>query len=256
MTLTADETLLVQVVAGLVHNAAQCTPADGEIAIAAAVEGDMVVLRVRDSGIGMEPSKLARVFDLFAEPGASHGGLGVGLPLARHIVELHGGTIAATSAGPGRGSELVVRLPLADATLTVSSTTAPAAGAARGAPDARVLIVDDNADVRASVADLLGSLGYDVRTAGDGETALAVADRWRPTHALIDLNMPLANGFDVARRLRARFAPEEVKLILMSGVALNDVLRESARRAGFDEFVDKVADPEEWAAVLRQDDGP
>jgi CheY-like chemotaxis protein len=83
-----------------------------------------------------------------------------------------------------------------------------------------------------------------------------VAERWRPTHVLIDLNMPLANGFDVARDLRARFAQRETKLVLMSGVGLNDVLRASARSAGFDAFVDKMAEPEEWAAVLRPDDGP
>jgi signal transduction histidine kinase len=261
--LVGDEARLVQVVANLLHNSAKYTPAHGDVALSAVVEGDALVLRVRDSGIGMEPGTLAGVFDMFSRPGMpareSQGGLGIGLPLARHLVELHGGTIAAHSDGVGRGSEFVVRLPLAPH----AAAAAPAARPARdgrtdhaAASAARVLIVDDNADVRAGVADLLGALGYDVRTAADADSAMSVAERWRPTHVLIDLNMPLANGFDVARSLRARFAVREMRLVLMSGVALNDVLKESARSAGFDAFVDKMAEPEQWADVLRSDDGP
>jgi CheY-like chemotaxis protein len=115
----------------------------------------------------------------------------------------------------------------------------------------RVLLVDDNADVRASAADMLRDIGYEVETAADGGSAIELAERWRPRYVLVDLNMPLINGFEVARRLRARFAPTEMRLIMMSGVDLNEAMRTSAANAGFDGAVDKLAEPEQWAEALQ-----
>ena len=115
----------------------------------------------------------------------------------------------------------------------------------------RVLLVDDNADLQASAADMLRSFGYDVRTTADGRGAVDVVASWRPRHVLIDMYMPILNGFELARLLRARFSAAELRLILMSGVTINAALDESARSAGFDACIDKLAEPEEWLGLLR-----
>jgi CheY-like chemotaxis protein len=115
----------------------------------------------------------------------------------------------------------------------------------------RVLLVDDNADVRASAAELLRSLEYDVRTTGDASGAIELAAAWRPRHVLIDLHMPILNGFELARLLRERLPDRDLRLVLMSGVSLTTALVESARSAGFDECVDKLAEPEDWVKALR-----
>ena len=115
----------------------------------------------------------------------------------------------------------------------------------------RVLLVDDNRDVLESAADLLRGFGYDVKTTGDGRAALDLVESWRPRHVLIDMYMPLMNGFELARLLRERFSSAELRLILMSGVTINVALEESARSAGFDACIDKLAEPEEWLTLLR-----
>jgi CheY-like chemotaxis protein len=416
--LGADRTRVAQVLSNLLHNAAKYTEPNGDISLIAVDDGDDIVLRVRDSGIGIEPEMLSKIFDMFMQVDRSfersQGGLGIGLTLAQRLVELHGGSLEARSEGLGHGAEFSVRLPKSpmekpaapvtqtpapgersrsrvvvaddnadyaestaiilrmeghevhtaydgmqtveltqslrpdvvlldiglpklngyeaarriratngmekallvaisgwgqrrdrelaqaagfdqhlvkpvdpdvllqiianrapstlaanapagprpgsngaddDAPAASAATTASAETAAEGARTAaeRVLLVDDNLDVQLSAADMLRSVGYEVRTATDGGTAVELAEHWLPRYVLVDMHMPIVNGFEVARRLRARFSPAQMKVIMMSGITINDAVMSSATRAGFDACIDKMADPEQWIALLHHD---
>jgi CheY-like chemotaxis protein len=212
LVIDADEHRLTQVVANLLTNAAKYTDARGRIEVVAQAEGEEVVLTVRDNGIGMPAHLVPDVFDLFVQgPRAfdrSHGGLGLGLAIVRSLVTLHGGSVAAASEGPGRGSRFTVRLPLSKAgrpgTAGSESILArPDRSPARGT---RVLVVDDNPDAADALAEALRIGGYDVRTANDGVQALAVAASFRPDVALLDLGLPVMDGTSWRERLRQ--APE------------------------------------------------
>jgi len=404
--LGADRTRVAQVLSNLLHNAAKYTEPNGDISLTAATEGEEIVISVRDSGIGIEPEMLTKIFDMFMQVDRSfersQGGLGIGLTLAQRLVELHGGRLEARSEGLGQGAEFTVRLPItrmekaaagpaplpaqaeagrrriivaddnadyAESTAIIlrmeghevhtaydgmqtveladslrpevvlldiglpklngyeaarriramdgmenallvaisgwgqrrdrelaqaagfdqhlvkpvdpdvlvqliarrraaaqasAATTTPGANAAGdGAPSVavpgevahtggaeRVLLVDDNVDVQLSAAEMLRSVGYDVRTATDGGTAIELAEHWLPRYVLVDMHMPIVNGFEVARRLRARFTPAQMKVIMMSGVTLNEAVKSTASSAGFDACIDKMADPEQWIQVL------
>jgi len=404
--LGADRTRVAQVLSNLLHNAAKYTEPNGDISLTAATEGEEIVISVRDSGIGIEPEMLTKIFDMFMQVDRSfersQGGLGIGLTLAQRLVELHGGRLEARSEGLGQGAEFTVRLPItrmekaaagpaplpaqaeagrrriivaddnadyAESTAIIlrmeghevhtaydgmqtveladslrpevvlldiglpklngyeaarriramdgmenallvaisgwgqrrdrelaqaagfdqhlvkpvdpdvlvqliarrgaaaqapAATTTPGAnGAGDGAPSVaapgevahtggaeRVLLVDDNVDVQLSAAEMLRSVGYDVRTATDGGTAIELAEHWLPRYVLVDMHMPIVNGFEVARRLRARFTPAQMKVIMMSGVTLNEAVKSTASSAGFDACIDKMADPEQWIQVL------
>ena len=146
--------------------------------------------------------------------------------------------------------ELLLQLIAHAPAATPAAGVAPAANG-KGEEAERVLLVDDNADVRASIADMLRDAGYEVQAVPDGHAAIDFAESWRPRYVLADINMPVMNGFEVARRLRSRYPSSEMKLVMMSGMKLNATLRESAASAGFDATVDKMADREDWVRVLR-----
>lgn len=227
----ADPTRLEQVLVNLLTNAAKYTDAGGRIVVSAArAPAGRVAIRVRDTGRGIPPALLERVFDLFEQgPGTldrSAGGLGVGLTIVKRLVELHGGAVAARSEGAGRGTEVEVQLPQDEARAAVR-VAAPTRRV--DAPSLRALVVDDNVDAAETLADLLRELGHEVRTAHDGQAALAGVEAWRPHVVFLDLGLPRVDGFEVARRVAGPSAPY---LVAVSGYGQEEDRRRSAA-AGF-----------------------
>ncbi len=241
MELEADPTRLLQVFDNLLNNAAKYTDPGGHIAIVVAVEDGEAVVTVRDDGIGMTPDLLARAFDLFVQGTRSldraKGGLGIGLTLVQTLVSLHGGSVRAASEGPGRGSQLVVRLPLAPPTerrAAAPPAAAPRAGA--GAP-LRVLVVDDNVDAAKALGLLLRLAGHEVSLAHDGPAAVAAAAAAPPDLVLLDIGLPGMDCNAVAARLRAA-GHTDTALAALTGYGREDDLRRS-RDAGFDHHLVK-----------------
>jgi PAS domain S-box-containing protein len=244
----ADATRLQQVVGNILSNAAKFTNAGGNICLTAQQEDRDLVLRVRDTGIGIRPEMLPRIFDLFVQAerrlDRSQGGLGIGLTLVRRLVELHGGTVTAHSDGPGKGSEFVVRLRALSAEQQGELLQKPPA-VQQPVPSSvpqRILVVDDNVDAAESLAVLLRLEGHEVRLVPDGPGALAAAQAESPNVVILDLGMPGMDGFEVARRLRALPGTKSTLLVAITGWA-----REEDRRrcyeAGFDGHLPK---PVEW----------
>jgi signal transduction histidine kinase/ActR/RegA family two-component response regulator len=250
LPLSCDPTRLVQVICNLISNAAKYTPPGGTITVAARRIGGAapgtIEVSVRDTGIGIPADMLHKVFDMFTQVAQSldrsQGGLGIGLTLVKRLVEMHGGTVEARSAGPGRGSEFVVRLPeQAGAGLAPRVAVIPQARPAAGA-QRRILVADDNRDAADSLAFMLRLGGHDVRIAYDGEEALELAESFRPALALIDIGMPRMNGYEAARRLRAKPYGGELMLIALTGWGQPDD-RSRSLAAGFDQHVVKPVDP-------------
>ena len=266
----SDETRLTQVLSRLVRNASRFTAGGGEIWVGAEERRGGIRVHVRDNGAGMQAELLPRLFAFFAAtdqsgaagPAARPMGLGIGLPAMHALMRLLDGDLEAFSAGPGSGSEFIVTLPVwreADRAADETRPARPASGgpvparAARRAPGSRrILLVDDSAAVRESLSDILQDLGYEVRTAGDGEDALRSAEAWRPDYVLLDINIPLLDGYEVARRLRARFTAGELKLVMISGLTLDAATMRNAKRAGFDFCFDKAGEFPMLDAWLRQ----
>ena len=251
LRVNADATRLAQVFGNLLHNAAKYTSDGGALAISSRVVGEHVEVSVRDNGTGIPEAMLDSVFDLFAQLprslARSEGGLGIGLTLARRIVEMHGGTIAALSGGPNTGTEIVVRLALASAARGVAP---PLAGAiANPAQAARILLVDDNEDGREAMGMLLQIHGHDVRFAGDGASALAIAASFMPTIVILDIGLPDIDGYEVARRLRAGIVAPATRLIALTGYGQADDIA-AATAAGFDAHLLKPAQMEQVLAKL------
>lgn len=200
----ADPLRLAQVISNLLTNAAKYTDPQGNITLEATREGDGVVLRVRDSGIGIDPEKMSELFNMFAQVQSdrdrSEGGLGIGLALARGLIELHGGEIEARSAGLGQGAEFVVRLPLR-ASFPEARVEEPAS-VAGSTPSRRVLIADDNRDAAESLAMLMRLDGHDVHVVHDGSAAVTAFIRFKPEFVFLDIGMPGLNGYEVARKVR------------------------------------------------------
>ncbi len=250
VVLDADAVRLAQVFANLLANAARYTETAGRIRLTAERLGGEVVVRVADTGVGIAPDVLPRVFDPFFQAERTHkhpqGGLGVGLTLVKRLVELHGGTADAYSDGPGRGSEFVVRLPVA---ALAGDPVRPAAGepGPGGTTRLRVLVVDDNVDAADSLAMVLRAWGHDVRTAHDGPTALDVVGHFQADVVLLDIGMPGMTGHDVARRLRERPEYRTAFLAAMTGYGADDDRRRS-REAGMDRHLVKPVEPD---ALLR-----
>src|SRR4051812_585821 len=236
----ADRVRLAQVIANLLNNAARYTPPGGRIRLEVSHGENEASIAVQDNGIGIEPALLERVFEPFAQletrEALASGGIGIGLSLAKALIELHGGHIGAQSAGAGKGSRFVACLPRVAA-------PKPAAASANGAqkPSRRLLVVDDNVDAAASQAALLRVLGHEVEVAYDGETALEKARAFRPDIVLLDLGMPGMDGYEVARRLRASDAGRELKLVAQTGWAQEEDRRRT-REAGFDAHLAKPVD--------------
>ena len=228
----ADATRLAQVITNILDNAVKFTPAGGSIDVDVRRDGQEAVLRVTDSGLGIDSAMLPRVFELFAQAeqpmDRSVGGLGIGLTLSRRLVEMHGGTITAASAGPGRGAEFTVRLPV-----EVGGTPPPTATVSSPGRSRKILIVEDNDDARESLQLLLESLGHRVVSAADGARALALAERLQPEVVLIDLGLPTLDGYEVARAFRASPGGKTITLIAVTGYGQAENRRQS-KEAGFD----------------------
>jgi PAS domain S-box-containing protein len=247
-----DATRLVQVVANLLNNAAKYTEEGGTIALEAECDGDGIVLRVRDNGIGIAADLLPHVFELFTQADRNldreQGGLGIGLSLVRHLVELHGGKAEARSEGLHCGSEFLVRLPLLREPAQPPAAPPPARAAPAGAVR-RVLIVDDNADVASSVATLLRLRGHEVSIAHDGAGALSQIAEYKPQVVLLDIGLPGMNGYEVAHRMRELPGREQMRIVAMTGYGqTND--RERALRSGFDHHLVKPAAPDALYAII------
>ena len=247
--LYADAARLEQVVVNLLTNAAKYTDEGGDISISLQQEADRAVLRVRDTGIGIAPELLPRIFDLFSQAerslDRSQGGLGIGLCLVHRLVELHGGTVEAHSS-LGQGSEFIVRLP-------VMLATVPALPSVELVPPrgkrCRVLVVDDNVDSAMSLAMLLEMSGHDARMAHDGHAALETALGYRPDAVLLDIGLPGLNGFEVAKRIRQLPTLEHIELIAMTGYG-QDSDRQLSQQAGFDHHLVKPADFDKVLEIL------
>ena len=250
--LVADATRLAQVFSNLMHNAAKFTPPGGRIEVKGEREGTYVTVRVVDNGIGIDPGQLHAVFEMFAQADHSlertHAGLGVGLTLARRLVELHGGTLEAASAGLGHGSQFIVRLPIAAAEVVETPRT-PVPGPAGATSGRRILIVDDNQDFANSLALILRAMDNDVRVAHDGAAGLALARDWRPDVGFLDIGLPRLNGYDLARSLRSDPATASMRLIAVTGWGQEKDRRE-AFDAGFDQHFVKPIDPARVPGIL------
>jgi PAS domain S-box-containing protein len=251
--LQADPARLAQVVANLLDNATKYTPIGGEISIDAERIGGTVVLRVRDTGAGLAPDLLPNVFDLFVQGDRSlartRGGLGIGLTIVRRLVELHGGRVEARSAGPGRGSEFVVELPVVDAPAIAGRDAGAPATPATATAKLKVLVVEDNQDAAEVLATVVELWGHDVRMAFDAQAALEAVERWRPQVVVSDLGLPRMDGFELARRLRRMSPDDGALLIALSGYG-RDEDRQAALAAGFDHHLVKPPDLALLAALL------
>jgi PAS domain S-box-containing protein len=236
VVLDADPTRLAQVLGNLLNNACKFTDPDGHVALVASRDGEQAVVRVRDDGIGLSADQIPRVFDMFAQVDStlerSRSGLGLGLTLVKRLVELHGGTIEARSDGIGRGSEFIMRLPLAAASAPrrASAATKPRA---IPTPACRILVVDDNLDAARSLSQLLTLSGHEVHTALDGLEAVESTTRLRPDVVLMDIGLPKLNGFDAARRIRERLGAGCPILVALTGWG-QDADRRRSRESGFD----------------------
>jgi signal transduction histidine kinase/CheY-like chemotaxis protein len=249
MLCDGDPVRLAQVIANLLTNAARYTEPGGHIQLEAHREGETIVVSVADDGIGIAPEMLPRVFDLFVQGKRGsdrfEGGLGIGLALVKSLVALHGGTVTAHSDGPGRGSEFVVRVPAAPA--EVAAPVEPAAPA--GKSSGRVLVVDDNIDAAEILGDMLGEFGYEVALAHDGLAALEQVQRFRPDAAILDIGLPVIDGYELATRIRADPQNVECRLIALSGYG-QESDRQRSREAGFECHLVKPVDIERIVAVL------
>jgi signal transduction histidine kinase len=252
-----DPVRLGQVFANLLNNAAKYTATPGRIRIGARQDGDRAVVSVRDSGIGIPPALLARVFDMFMQvprpADQQHGGLGIGLTLVRNLVEMHGGTVRAFSEGPGRGTEIVVRLPLSSERRRPADVDAPAARAKREVRR-RVLVVDDNRDAADSFGMLLELIGADVRVVHDGATALRALEEFAPTIVVLDIGMPGMDGYEVARRIRQQPRGSAVTLVALTGWGQEED-RRRCRMAGFDHHLTKPVDIDVFETLMSSLDG-
>ncbi len=255
LPILGDPTRLDQVLTNLLNNAIKYTEPGGRIALTAGRSGGSVEVRVADSGIGIAPEMLPHVFDLFAQADRAldraQGGLGIGLTLVRRLVNLHDGSVTASSEGPGRGSEFVVRLLLdlsAEGISPVERRQSPPEPATPTAPR-RVLIGDDQVDSATILARLLRGLGHEVRIAAEGVDAIAVATEQSPEAVLLDIGLPGMDGYEIARRIRVLPGMERSLLIAVTGYGQEEDIR-MAREAGFEHHLVKPADLETIARLL------
>jgi signal transduction histidine kinase/ActR/RegA family two-component response regulator len=251
--LHGDLVRLAQVVSNLLNNAAKYTEKGGKIWLIGAREKEMAVVRVRDTGIGIAPEMRSRIFSLFVQAGRAHdraqGGMGIGLTLVRSLVEMHGGSVAVYSDGPGKGSEFVVKLPiLKSSEAEDQSQPIESSPTGRQSPR-RILVVDDNADVAESLALLLRLEGHDVRVAYDGLSALEQAVAQPPDLAFLDIGMPKMDGCELARRFRASPVLQNVLLVALTGWGQEEDRRRT-KQAGFDHHLVKPVEPDALRALL------
>jgi PAS domain S-box-containing protein len=248
-----DYVRLAQVVSNLLSNAAKYTDKPSQIWLSVEATESESIIRIRDNGIGMTSEELSRVFRLFEQADTSfersRGGLGIGLTLVKKIVEMHGGSIVAVSAGRKQGSEFTIRLPLSTASPAHAKTVELTARAASSTSLRRILVVDDNVDAAQSVARLLQRWGHDVQTAFNGPNAIERAQAFRPQIVLLDIGMPGMSGYDVAKRLRAQPEFEGLVITALTGYGQAEDRRRS-KEAGFNHHLTKPPDPVCLAALL------
>ena len=250
-----DTARLIQLLANLLNNAARYTPDPGSISVKLREEGGSAVVRVRDTGRGIEEQALPKIFDMFVRGGTpserAQAGLGIGLALSRRIAELHGGTLAVFSEGENKGAEFTLRLPLAPSAARGAPQPAnrqpPQPPAAM--PRRRVLIVDDNVDAATTLELLLRSLGHETSVAHNGTEALRLADEFRPEVVLLDIGMPGIDGYEVARRLRT-MKHDQLRIVAVTGWG-QEADRQRSKEAGFDLHLVKPVEPDELAKALR-----
>jgi CheY-like chemotaxis protein len=266
-----DPTRLTQAIANVLGNAAKYTDQGGQIIVSATVREADVEICIRDNGIGIRPEMLPHVFELFTQldhdDGRTQGGLGIGLALVQRLVQMHGGEVSAASEGPGKGSEFVIRLPMlreedepveakpesiVDAPPTQSemmSVVTPLVTVSVAHMARRILIADDNNDALESLATLLQLSGHEVFTATNGGTALQSVERHLPEVVLLDIGMPLLDGYEVAKRIRAQPWGQRITLVALTGWG-QDSDRRRSREAGFDSHLVKPLDLETLTDLL------
>jgi CheY-like chemotaxis protein len=246
-----DPLRLEQVVANLLDNAIKYTPRGGRVEAIVERSGPDAVVRIRDTGMGIAPEMVPRIFDLFTQAERSldraQGGLGLGLTLVRRLVEQQGGRVEASSRGPGRGSEFVVCFPAVSAAAEPRQAAQPVVA---NGPSRHVLLIEDNVDGREAMRTLLELLGHRVEVAGDGAEGLDVARRTRPEVALIDIGLPGVDGYQVAARLRDAFG-NRIRMVALTGYGQPDD-RKRALEAGFDLHLVKPVDADRLARLLAQ----
>jgi signal transduction histidine kinase/ActR/RegA family two-component response regulator len=256
LLLEGDEYRLAQVIANLLTNAARYTDPGGRILVRAVSERGEAKLSVTDNGIGISPALLPRIFDLFVQGeralDRAPGGLGIGLTIVRSLVDLHGGRVAVESTGRGRGSTFTVWLPLAtgapDGRVPAPARSHPLPPAPTGV---RVLVVDDNEDAAALLAEVLRARGHEVQVAFDGPAALAAVEQDPPRIALLDLGLPVMDGFELARRLRDRLGPAAPSMVAVTGYG-QDPDRRASAQAGFEAHLVKPVDLEDVCEVVER----
>jgi PAS domain S-box-containing protein len=255
LQVVGDPARLAQVVANLVMNAAKYTDPNGQITVRTARDGPSVLISVQDNGVGISPQMMPRIFELFVQErqtsDRSKGGLGLGLSIARNLVQAHGGTLSARSEGLGRGSMFEVRLPAADVDATQPASGARTSRAPTKASGTRVLLVDDNADALEVMAEALKESGYDVSCAKDGPKALEAAARSAPHVAVLDIGLPVMDGYELARRIRGAPGLEAVKLVALTGYG-QSTDRERASEAGFHGHLVKPVSLDRVIAMIEQ----
>jgi signal transduction histidine kinase len=236
LSVMGDGFRLAQVLSNLLTNAARYTPDRGTIILSARRDGAEIVVSTKDSGIGIAPDLLPRIFELFAQgtPSSGQGGLGIGLTLSLRLVEMHGGTLSASSEGPGKGSELVVRLPALEGEQPVAPEVAVEPPSAALVPSPlRILVVDDNVDAASLLVESLAKVGHTVTSVVDGEQALRTLRDFVPDAALLDLGLPGMDGYALAERIHQDPKLRSVRLIAVTGFG-RERDRERTRQAGFD----------------------
>ena len=247
-----DETRLAQVVANLLNNAAKYSEPGGRIALAAVTDGADVVITVKDGGMGIPPALLPHVFDLFVQEqralSRSSGGLGIGLAIVKNLVQMHGGSVSVHSAGTGLGSEFSVRLPLAKTVAAQPTVVTPSLDTSR-ARRARILIVDDNRDATELLDEALRASGHATHVAFDGLSAVEIAQAIAPDVAIIDIGLPILDGYEVARQLHKLTQLGHIKLIALTGYG-HESDKEQSRAAGFHEHLVKPVDLDALTALL------
>ncbi len=250
LMLNIDYARVVQIVANILSNAVKFTPQGGHVLVRASIDDGALLISIRDDGIGLETDTIPRIFRMFEQSNTVAGqfssGLGIGLSLSREFAEMHGGSVDAYSAGPGQGSEFIVRLPVLDA----GATRQPVPLAQQAGHDGRkmqVLVVDDNQDAADSLAALLEIDGFDVRAVYEGMAAIAAVEQQQPDMIIMDLGMPGMDGYETARAIRQRPGAERILLLALTGWGQSDARRRTTE-AGFDHHLVK---PVELEQIIR-----